>query len=287
MPGKATKEQKEKKEEQPKTEVVAPAEGVKKEKKDKKEKKKVKRSDLLKLPIFERKQRNFGIGQAIQPKRNLTRFVKWPAYVKLQRQKKILYSRLKVPPALHQFSKATDKATAAQLLTLLNKYRPETKQAKKQRLAQIAEAKAKNEKVTNIKAPLSVTSGINAVVQSIETKKAKIVVIAHDVDPIELVVWLPTLCRKMNIPYCIIKSKARLGTLVHRKTCSSVALVDVNKEDKNDLANLQSVFTESFNKNADIRKQWGGGTLPTKHMAAKRKREKAVAREQALKNKEK
>ena len=35
--------------------------------------------------------------------------------------------------------------------------------------------------------------------------------IAHDVDPIELVVWLPALCRKMNVPYCIVKGKARLG----------------------------------------------------------------------------
>ena len=36
-------------------------------------------------------------------------------------------------------------------------------------------------------------------------------VIAHDVDPIELVIWLPALCRKMGIPYCIVKGKARLG----------------------------------------------------------------------------
>lgn len=37
--------------------------------------------------------------------------------------------------------------------------------------------------------------------------------IAHDVDPIELVVWLPALCRKMEIPYCIVKGKARLGAV--------------------------------------------------------------------------
>jgi large subunit ribosomal protein L7Ae len=43
--------------------------------------------------------------------------------------------------------------------------------------------------------------------------KAQLVVIAHDVDPIELVVWLPALCRKMEIPYCIVKGKARLGTV--------------------------------------------------------------------------
>ena len=43
-------------------------------------------------------------------------------------------------------------------------------------------------------------------------------VIAHGVDPIELVVFLSALCRKMGVPYCIIKGKARLGCLVHKKT---------------------------------------------------------------------
>jgi large subunit ribosomal protein L7Ae len=34
---------------------------------------------------------------------DLSRFVKWPEYVRLQRQKKVLTMRLKVPPALAQF----------------------------------------------------------------------------------------------------------------------------------------------------------------------------------------
>jgi large subunit ribosomal protein L7Ae len=242
--------------------------------------------EILKLPIFEKRPRNFAIGNNIPPKRDLTHFVKWPHYVRLQRQKRILLSRLKVPPTIHQFSKTADKATAQQLFKLLDKYRPESKQAKKARLTKIAAAKAKNETV-DLKAPLSVVHGFNEVTAAIESKEAKLVVIAHDVDPIELVVWMPTLCRKLNIPYCIVKSKSRLGTLVHRKTTSCVAVVDVNKEDKNELANLASVFNESFNKNTDIRKHWGGGRMPTKHLAAKKKRERAVAREQALKQKEK
>jgi large subunit ribosomal protein L7Ae len=45
--------------------------------------------------------------------------------------------------------------------------------------------------------------------------KAQLVVIAHDVDPIELVVWLPALCRKMEVPYCIVKGKARLGSVLY------------------------------------------------------------------------
>jgi hypothetical protein len=36
-------------------------------------------------PLFEKRPKNFGIGQDIQPKRDLTRFVKWPRYIRLQR----------------------------------------------------------------------------------------------------------------------------------------------------------------------------------------------------------
>ena len=81
-------------------------------------------------------------GQDIQPKRDLTRFIKWPEYVRLQRQKVILSYRLKVPPAIAQFLHTLDKNTAAQLFKLLDKYRPETKQEKKARLTTVAQSSA-------------------------------------------------------------------------------------------------------------------------------------------------
>ena len=62
-----------------------------------------------KSPLFEKNPRSYRIGQDIQPKRDLTRFVRWPKYVKIQRQKRILLTRLKVPPALNQFRKTIDK----------------------------------------------------------------------------------------------------------------------------------------------------------------------------------
>ena len=49
------------------------------------------------------------VGGNIQPKRNLTRFVRWPKYVRLQRQKRILYERLKVPPTIAQFTQTLDR----------------------------------------------------------------------------------------------------------------------------------------------------------------------------------
>jgi len=87
--------------------------------------------EIKKLPVFDKRPRNYGIGGDIQPKRDLSRFVKWPRYVRVQRQRRILSQRLKVPPTINQFSKTVDKATAVQLFKFLNKYRPETKKAKK------------------------------------------------------------------------------------------------------------------------------------------------------------
>merc|ERR1712087_360891 len=80
-----------------------------------------------KNPLFEKAPRNFRLGGDIQPKRNLSRFVRWPKFVRLQRMKRVMLMRLKVPPAINQFNLAIDKNQAAQLLRLCKKYMPETK----------------------------------------------------------------------------------------------------------------------------------------------------------------
>jgi large subunit ribosomal protein L7Ae len=169
----------------------------------------------------------------------LTRFVKWPEYVRLQRQKVILQQRLKVPPAIAQFGNTLDKNTATQLFKFLNKYRPETKQEKKARLdaeaKEIADGKRKAGERDETKKPIYAKYGLNHVVALVEAKKAQLVVIADDVDPIELVVFLPALCRKFGVPYVIVKNKARLGTVVHKKTAAVLAVTDVKSEDKSDV----------------------------------------------------
>ena len=102
--------------------------------------------------------------------------------------------------------------------------------------------------------PYHIKFGLNHVTKLIEEKKAKLVIIASNVDPIELVVWLPTLCRKMDIPYCFVKGKAKLGQLVHQKNAAVLALTEVRKEDEGDLSNLTSAFRTNFNDNQKLRK---------------------------------
>jgi len=235
--------------------------------------------------LFEKRPRNYGIGGDIQPPRDLTRYVKWPVYVRLQRQRRVLYERLKVPPAIHQFSKTLDKNHATTLFKLLHKLRTETHAEKHARLVKAAEAKVKGEKPeASPKPPPTVKMGINHVTTLVEQKKAQLVVIAHDVDPIEIVVWLPALCRKMGVPYVIVKGKARLGKVVNKKTATALAIVRVGKEDQADLAQLVTFARENFNDKYDEnRRVWGGGRVGLKSRTAQNKRQKAILKEQTVK----
>lgn len=231
-------------------------------------------------PLFEKRPKNFGIGQNIQPKRDLTRFVKWPRYVRLQRQKAILLKRLKVPPSIHQFSSTLDRQSASQLFKLLDKYRPETKKDRRTRLVQRAADRAAGKPDQPSKRPIVVRSGINTITSLIEQKKAQLVLIAHDVDPIEIVLYLPSLCKKMGVPYAIVKGKARLGQVVRRKTATALALTSVNPEDKTSLSKLVEVCKTNFNERyEELRRHYGGGVLGAKSLARINKLEKIKARE--------
>ena len=147
---------------------------------------------------------------------------------------------------------------------LLRKYSPEDSKAKQARIANEAKAKAEStiycnlEKPVNKEKPYVLKFGLNHVTSLIEQKKAKFVAIASDVDPIELVLWMPALCRRQNVPYCFVRGTAELGQLCHQKNASCVAIVDVRKEDEAEVNNLATAFRSNFNDNVDMRKKIGG-----------------------------
>lgn len=229
--------------------------------------------------LFSTSKRVFTTGRDIQPKRDLSRMVKWPRYIRVQRQRAILKQRIKVPPSIDQFRKTLDKNQATNVLKLLAAYKPETKAEKKARLAATAGAEAKGGATAQDgKKPHLLKFGLNHITTLIEQRKAKLVVIAHDVDPIELVVWLPALCRKKETPYCIIKGKARLGKLVHKKTAAVVAVTSVRKEDEAKLNQLVNTMNASY-LNSAVQRKAGGGIMGIKAQHVQRARARQAAAE--------
>ena len=124
--------------------------------------------------------------------------------------------------------------------------------------------------------PVVVKFGLNHVTHLVEEKKAKLVIIASDVDPIELVVWLPALCRRMGVPYAIVNNKGRLGAIVGQKKAAAVALTEVKPEDASALAKIAELADSHFANNADARRKWGGGIMGLKTQKRIEKREKLL-----------
>jgi len=212
--------------------------------------------------------KNFGIGQSIfKPCRWLGRMVRWPKYIRVQRQKKILMQRLKVPPVVAQFQHTLEKNPATKLFKILAKHRPETKAETKARIKE----NLKND--TQIKQPICVKYGLKRVTNLIVNKAPKLVVIANDVDPLELVMWMPTLCIKMDVPFCIVKSKARLGRVVNMKTCTCLCLVQVKPASAGEFDKLLEVIRPEWLEAGPYR-EWGGGILSRKALAKQAAREK-------------
>jgi len=115
---------------------------------------------------------------------------------------------------------------------------------------------------------------LNHVAHLVEEKKATLVVIAHDVDPIEMVVFLPALCRKMGVPYCFLRGKCNLGKIVHQKTATCLALTDTRREDYTDFETLKKTFEVQYNQNDKLRRAWGGGIMGIKNQHMMEAREK-------------
>ena len=69
--------------------------------------------------------------------------------------------------------------------------------------------------------------GTNEVTKASERAEAKLVVMAEDVDPIEILAHIPMLCEEKRIPYVYVPKKQRLGQSAGlSKSAASVAVVE-------------------------------------------------------------
>ncbi len=73
-------------------------------------------------------------------------------------------------------------------------------------------AKKALEAVTIAKSTGKVSKGVNETTKSIERGIAKLVVAADDVEPKEVIMHLPVLCKEKQVPYVSVPSKLELGT---------------------------------------------------------------------------
>ncbi len=71
----------------------------------------------------------------------------------------------------------------------------------------------------------TVRKGTNETTKAVERGQAKMVVIAEDVDPPEVVAHLPILCEERKIPYVFVPSKAKLGASVGIEVNAAAACI--------------------------------------------------------------
>ena len=78
-----------------------------------------------------------------------------------------------------------------------------------------------------------VEKGTNEVTKAVERGTAKLVIIASDVEPKEIVQHLPILCKEKNISCEEVDNKQKLGIAVGLNvSCSSVAIIDLGDAEK-------------------------------------------------------
>jgi large subunit ribosomal protein L7Ae len=76
-----------------------------------------------------------------------------------------------------------------------------------------------------------ISKGANEATKQVERGQAKLVVMAEDVTPEEILAHMPILCEEKNIPYSYVPSKDELGSAAGLKvSTAAVAILNLGKE---------------------------------------------------------
>jgi len=86
--------------------------------------------------------------------------------------------------------------------------------------------------------------GVNEVTKAIERGVAKLVLIAKDVDPVEIVMHLPIICEEKNIPYTYVATKKVLGEKTGIEVGTAAAAILEEGEAKKELEEIVKKLSE-------------------------------------------
>ena len=76
-----------------------------------------------------------------------------------------------------------------------------------------------------------ISKGANEVTKQVERGQAKLVVMAEDISPEEILAHMPVLCDEKNIPYTYVPSKGELGNAAGLSvSTAAVAILNLGKE---------------------------------------------------------
>lgn len=157
---------------------------------------------------------------------------------KIQRKMSKLAAAIKIPAPINQFNTTLSPSDEERLVNFLAKYRPETKEEKVARLSS-ADPNAGPR-------PMILKFGMKHLTDLIEQKRLRLVVMAADVTPITVIVWLPTLCKKMGISYAIVKKQETLGKLVGLKRTAALGLENSRDSDRAEFDEILRISDAMF-----------------------------------------
>ncbi len=93
------------------------------------------------------------------------------------------------------------------------------------------ELKEETKKILEKSSKGKIKAGLNEVTKAIERGTAKLVIVAEDVSPAELVMHIPILCKEKNIACSFIETRKELGEKAGlRMATSALAIIESSAE---------------------------------------------------------
>ena len=118
-----------------------------------------------------------------------------------------------------------------------------------------------------------IRKGANEATKSIESGKARLVVIAADVNPEEIVMHLPILCEEKGIPFVYVPTKADLGKAIGLTvTCAAIAIEELGGA-KDEVEDIVTKLGQKVPQKKETKTEGKDDKKPTK-LAKERKPKK-------------